>query len=225
MQGVEDLISLQEGPARLLVQRQLLKLFGLLHTQQLGCNIAIGPFEDLVMLGVFGDELAFLQIENGGLFGIDVLDPESEEAGQVQHKKKREVCLDAAFAGIEVKKGVFDKIKKVRVGFGLFYTFLQKLDHKQGYGIFQDIEEDVLVESGPSHFLYALEVFEVVVIDDEVEDGRRLKEVGFAGAFAGGGTDAIDEIGLDAEELGVKRGDEAGFAVFDCFENDSFGFV
>ena len=225
MQGVEDLISLQEGPPGLLVQRQLLKLFGLLHTQQLGCNVAIGAFEDLVMLGMFGDEPAFLQVENGGLFGIDVLDPESEEAGQVQHKEEREVCLDAAFAGIEVKEGVFDKIEKVRVWFGLFYTFLQKLDHKQGYGIFQDIEEDVLVEGGPFHFLYALEVFEVVVIDDEVENGGRLKEVGFAGAFTGGGTNAADEIGLDAKEFGIKRGDEAGFAVFDCFENDSFGFV
>jgi len=217
VQGVEDLISLQEGPARLLVQRQLLKLFGLLHTQQLGCNIAIGTFEDLVMLGVFGDEPAFLQVENGGLFGIDVLDPESEEAGQVQHKEEREVCLDAAFAGIEVKEGVFDKIEKVRIGFGLFYTFLQKLDHKQGHGVFKDIEEDVLVEGGPFHFLYALEVFELVVIDDEVEDGGMLKEVGFARAFTGGGAHAADDIGLDAEEFGIKRGDEAGFAVFDCF--------
>ena len=87
MQGVEDLISLQEGPAGLLVQRQFLKLFGLLHAQQLGCNIAIGAFEDLVMLRMFGYEPAFLQVEKGGLFGIDVLNPESEEAGQVQHKK------------------------------------------------------------------------------------------------------------------------------------------
>ena len=203
MERVKDLVSLQEGPAGLLVQRQLLKLFGLLHTKQLGCNIAIGTFEDLVMLGVFGYEPAFLQVEEGGLFGIDVLDPESEEAGEVQHKEEREVCLDAAFAGIEVKEGVFDKIEKVGVWFGLFYTFLQKLDHKQGNGIFQNIEEDVLIEGGPFHFLYALEVFEIVVIDDEIENGGGLKEIGFTGAFTGGGADAADEIGLDAEEFGV----------------------
>lgn len=203
MQGVEDLVCLEEGSAGLLVQRQFPKFFRLLYAKQLGCKIAIVAFQDLVMLGVFGHELAFLQVEKGRLFCIDVLDPEAEEACQVQHKEEREVCLDAAFAGVEVKEGIFNKIEKVRVWFGLFQTFLQKLDHKQGYGIFQDIEEDVLVEGGPFHFFYALEVFEVVVIDDEVEDGGGLKEVCFAGAFAGGGADAADEIGLDAEEFGV----------------------
>jgi hypothetical protein len=71
-----------------------------------------------------------------------------------------------------------------------------------------------LIEGCPSHFLYTLEVFEVVVIYDEVEDGGGLKEIGFAGAFTGGSTDTADEIGLDAEEFGVKSGDEAGFTVF-----------
>ena len=159
------------------------------------------------------------------MFGINILDAEAEETGQVQHKEEGKICLNAAFAAVQVKKGVFDKIEKVGVGFRLFETFLQEFHHKQGYGIFQHVEEDMLVKDGPFHFFDTLKIFQFVVIYYQVEDSGRLKEIRFAGAFTGGGPDSADEIGLYAEQFGIKRGDEAGFAVFDRFQDDSLCFV
>ncbi len=83
----------------------------------------------------------------------------------------------------------------------------------------------MLVDHGPFELADALEVLKLIVIDDEVEDGGGLKEVGFAGSFSGTCANAIDEIALDAEEFGVDRDNEARFAVFDSFEDYSFRFV
>lgn len=135
------------------------------------------------MFGMFGDELSFQEVKIRSLFGINVLNSKSEESGEVQHEEEREVCLYASFAGVEVKEGVLDEIKQIGIGFGLFEAFLQELDHEEGYGVLEHIEEDMLIEGCPFHFFDPLEVFQLVVIDDKVEDGGGLEEVGFAGAF------------------------------------------
>ena len=83
----------------------------------------------------------------------------------------------------------------------------------------------MLVEDAPFEFTDALEILQVVMIDDEIEDGRGLEKIGLARALAGAGPDAVDKIGLDAEQLGINGDDKARFAVFHPFEDDSFGLV
>ena len=88
------------------------------------------------MLRQFGNKLTFAQVEDRFLFAVDILDTETKETGQVQDEEKREICEHAALTGIQVQKGVFDKIEQLGVGFGLLQAFLQQLDHKEGYRIF-----------------------------------------------------------------------------------------
>src|ERR1700748_151239 len=104
------------------------------------------------MMGVFGGELALPQIEKRQVRAVVVLDAGSEEPGQVQGEEEREIGQDTSFAGIEVQKGVLDKIEKIGIGLRLFETFLQQLHHEQRYGILQHVEEDVLVDDAPFEF-------------------------------------------------------------------------
>jgi len=177
------------------------------------------------MLGMLGYELAFFKVEVGVAFVIDVFDPETKKAGEVQREEKREVSEDAAFGGIEVKKGIFDEIKQFGVWFGLPNTFLQELHHEEGDRILQYVEEDMLIEYAPFEFADALKILEVVMVDDQIEDGGGLEEIGLAGPLSAGCPDAIDKVGLDTEELGIDCDDKARFAVFHPFEDDSFGLV
>ena len=122
-------------------------------------------------------------------------------------------------------EAIFYKVKEVRIGLGLTEAFLQKLHHKYGYGVLEDIEENVLIDHGPFELSDALEVLKLVVIHDEVEDGGGLEEVGFAGPLTGACANTIDEIALDAEEFGIYGDNETCFAIFDSFEDYSFRFV
>src|SRR5262249_41639211 len=157
---------------------------------------------------MLGHELAFFQIEEGVAFIINVFDLKTKKAGEVQREEEREVGEDAAFGGVEVKKGVLDEIKQFGVGFWLFDTFLQELHHEEGDGILQDVEEDMLVEYAPFELADALQILEVVVVDDQIEDGGGLEEIGLAGSLTAGCPDTIDEVGLDTEELGIDRDDK-----------------
>lgn len=177
------------------------------------------------MLRMFGHELAFFQVEEGIAFVIDIFDLKTEKARKVQGEEEREVGENAAFGGVEVKKGVLDEIKQVGIGFGLLDAFLQELHHKEGDRILQHVEEDILKEHPPFEFADALKILQVIVVDDEIEDGGGLEEIGLAGSLSAGCPDAIDEVGLDTEELGIDRDDKARFAVFHPLEDDSFGLV
>jgi hypothetical protein len=177
------------------------------------------------MMGMFGYELSFLQIEVGGALVVEVVDTEAEETGKVKDKEQGEVSQYTAIAGIQMDEGIFDEIEKFCIGLGLTDTFLEQFHHEEGDGIFEDIEKDVLVDDAPFELTDTLQVLEIVVIDHEVEDGSGLEEIGLAGTFAGRGPDAVDEIRLKAEQLGVDGDDKGGLAVFDGAQDDTFCFV
>ncbi len=71
-----------------------------------------------------GHELPFPEVENRILFAVDILDPETKEARQVKDEEQGEIGEHPAFSGVEMKKGIFDKVKQLGVGFGLFEAFL-----------------------------------------------------------------------------------------------------
>jgi hypothetical protein len=50
----------------------------------------------------------------------------------------------------------------------------------------------MLVEDAPFEFTDALEILQLVMIDDEIEDGRGLEKIGLARALAGTAPDAVD---------------------------------
>ena len=70
-----------------------------------------------------------------------------------------------------------------------------------------------------------MQILELIVIDYEIEDRRRLEEIGLAGALFGRAAHAIDEIGLDTEKLGIDRNDKAGFTILDSAQNYPSGFM
>jgi hypothetical protein len=84
-----------------------------------------------------------------------------------------------------VQESVLDEIEKVRIGLWLFQTFLQQLDHEQSHGIFLHIEEKMPVENSPTEFTDPLQILQLIVVDDQVEDGRGLKEIGLSRPLAG----------------------------------------
>jgi hypothetical protein len=63
------------------------------------------------------------------------------------------------------------------------------------------------------------------VIDHQIEDGSGLEEVSLAGAPAAAGSDAIYQIGLDAERFGKNSDDKAGLTVFYRSQDDAPGFM
>jgi len=172
-----------------------------------------------------GYELSFLEIEKRVPFAVDVFDLKPEEAGQVKGEEQRKISQDAAFCRIEMQESIFDEVKQFGIGLRLLDTFLQQFDHEQGDGVLQYIEEDILIEDSPFEFTDTLEILQFVVIDDKIEDGRGLEEIGLARALAGTGPDAVDKIRLYAEQLGVDGDYETRFAVFHPPEDDSFGLV
>src|SRR5579872_2609231 len=97
MHRIEGFVSLQQETPGILVEGKLLQLDRLLDAQQLGGNITKPVFEHLGMFGMFGHELSFLQVEEGGTLAIAVFDLKTEKAGQVEDEEKRKVGKDAAF--------------------------------------------------------------------------------------------------------------------------------
>src|SRR6186713_3098017 len=196
MQRVETEVSLQQLTADILVQLQFLQLVWLADAQQLGTYIAQGTFQIILVRGLLVREYTLHEVEIRKIPGIDIIDTKPEKARQVQREEERIICQHGPFTPIQVDKGVFNKGEQVRIGFRLFQTFLQNLHHEQGDGILHHIKKDMPVEIAPAKFFYSLQILQFAVIDHQVQDGGRLKEVGLARSLFGRGPHSIDEIAL-----------------------------
>jgi hypothetical protein len=120
-------------------------------------------------------EIAFLQVKVILLLGILVMNAEAEEYSKVKGKEDGEISGDG-------------------VSFRFFETFVQQLDHINGYRIPENIGENILVEKGPFIFPDPLQVLKLVVIHFHFQDGCRLKIRSLGRAFFGNGANAVHQV-------------------------------
>ena len=132
----------------------------------------------------------------------------------MKREVNRKICDNIIRRTVEVKKCIFHKMKKFGVGFWLFQAALQKFDHEKAHGVFKHAEENVVINVRPFEFFDALKIFQLVVIHHEVEQGRRLKKIASSRTLLRINANAIDDVGLYAEQFSKNRGDDAGLAVF-----------
>jgi hypothetical protein len=87
MERVKTLVSLQQLPSCLLVERKPLQFFRPSYPQQLGGKETMGAFQHIRMLGMLRYELPFPQVEYRKSIRVSVVDAEPKKTRQVKDKE------------------------------------------------------------------------------------------------------------------------------------------